>query len=170
MRIAMIGVIAMLCSPIFSQEKKAEAPLPVSSKFAKLPKLPPIPKLKAQRPDAPPPPDVNAPPPPPPAPPRHFDVVLPLVVANVPWGASDFQLPPGQISVTWVAVGPGNADVSSGIDVTVLSPQLFFKPTSSGAARLIIPPPGANVRILAQRKAFAGGFQVRASIDLISAQ
>jgi hypothetical protein len=166
-----IGLIAsfLLCSSTYPQDKAGEKPAPVSKQFAKLPKLPPVSKSNAGQPAPPPPPPTAgqpAPPAPPPSPPRYFDVLLPAAAATAPWAASDFQLPPGEVSVNWVALGPGNTDVSSGIDLTVLSPQIFYKPATNGAARLVILPPGANVRVLAQRKGFAGPFQVRASIEL----
>jgi hypothetical protein len=173
MRTIITGLITSLVlgGLIYPQEKAAEKPLPVSKQLAKLPPLPSKSKTDQPAPPAPPPlASADQPPPPPPPSPRHFDVVLPIAIAGVPWASSEFQLPPGEVSVNWVAIGPGNSDVSSGIDVTVLSPQMLFKPAPNGAARWVVLPPGANVRILAQRKEFAGPFQVRASVELRATQ
>jgi hypothetical protein len=82
------------------------------------------------------------------------------------FGYEDFQLPPGELSVKWVAVGSGQSDVSKEIDVTVISPQLCFRASPTGASQVFIPPSGANMRVIARRKNLAGAFQVRVSIDL----
>ena len=97
-------------------------------------------------------------------------VLAPVIGPTLGGGYQDFQLPPGELSVNWVAVGPGNSDVSSGIDVTVLSPQLYCKPSPSGVFHLAIFPPGANIRVVAQRKGFSDAFQLRVSFEIRNAQ
>jgi hypothetical protein len=123
--------------------------------------LPPPPELAIPT-DAPPP----APPPPLTGYPKHYD--FSLTVGPTFLGTYyDFSLPPGQIqSVTWVAVGPAQSNISNGVEVFVYSPSLYFKPSPSGTSEMFIGPAGGNMRVLARRKDYTGGFLVNVSIDL----
>jgi hypothetical protein len=121
----------------------------------------------------PPPPELAIPtdaPPPPPPPltgyPKHYD--FSLTVGPTFLGTYyDFSLPPGQIqSVKWVAVSPTQTNISSGVEVLVFSPSLYFKTSSSGASETFIGPGNGNMRVLVRRKDYTGGFLVNVSIDL----
>jgi hypothetical protein len=138
------------------QTQEQKKPPPVSSS---LPPLPPPPEV-GPVPDVPP-----QPPPPLGGYPKHYEFVMPVGPA-LQGVSQDFQLPPGQITVKWVAVGSAQSDVSNGVEVTVLSSSLYFRTSPSGTSEMFIGSPGANMRAIARRKNYTGGFSVKVSIDL----
>jgi hypothetical protein len=140
------------------QTQPSQKVQPVSSSA---PSLLPPPELEIPK-DAPPP----QPPPPLTGYPKHFEI--PLMVDPTHLGAySDFSLPPGQIqSVKWTAVGPAQTNVSSGVEVLVFSPSLYFRTSPSGTPETFIGPGNGNTRALARRKDYTGAFSVNVSIDL----
>jgi hypothetical protein len=141
------------------QTQPSQKPPAVSSSA---PPLPPPPELAIPK-DAPPP----QPPPPPTGYPKHYDYSLPVAGPTFQGAYLDIPLPPGQIqSVKWVAVGPAQSNVSEGVEVFVYSPSLYLKPSPSGMFETFIGPAGGNMRVLARRKNYTGGFLVNVSIDL----
>jgi hypothetical protein len=92
-------------------------------------------------------------------------------VGTLPGAYEDFQLPPGDVTFKWAAAGPGQVNVSNGIDIAVVSPQLNVRLLPAGnLQQLSIPLGGANMRVVARRKTFAGAFDVAVSIDLVLPQ
>jgi len=155
----------LICAPNAFTQTAGKPP----SASPSLPSLPPPPP-------PPPPAEPNGQdaPPPPPAPPpvaantKHYEFPLGSVWAQGLY--QDFQLPAGQVTIKWFAVGPDQSDVSNGIEVTVASPALFTHTSPGGASEMFIGPGAGNVRILARRTSYPGPIAVKISLDLVPAQ
>lgn len=153
-------LVLVLCLPICAwgiQTQQDKKPPPASSS---LPPLPPPPEL-GPVPDVPP-----QPPPPIPGYPKQYQFAL-TVPPALQGTYTDFQLPPGQVSLKWVAVGPAQKDVSNDVELTVQATSLYCRPSPDGTSKMFFIGPGAvNMRVIAQRKNYTGAFLVNVSIEL----
>jgi hypothetical protein len=148
---------------VSAQAPKGELPPAVNRVLTMLPAPP---KLETPPPQEPPPAQSTArPPAPPPPQSRHFDI--PLVVQASTGGVYyDFGLPAGRIAgMRWVAVGAGNVNVTPDIEVTVMSPSMFVRPSPSGGTELFINQGGGNVRAIARKKKAMGAVRITLSLD-----
>lgn len=140
------------------QTQPSQKPPAVSSGA---PPLPPPPELDMPK-------DALLPPPPPPLTgyPKRLDYSLSAGQFQI-GSYQDIILPPGQIrSVKWVALGPAQTDVSSGVEVLVYSPSFYFRTSPSGTSETFIGPGNQYMRVFARRKDYKGAFLVNVSIDL----
>ena len=148
-----------------AQPQKGEQPAPVNPVLTMLPVAP---KLETPLPPVSPPSQDSTRPPAPPPPPlsRHFAIPL-IAQANSEGVYFDFALPGGRLAgMRWVAVGPGNVNVTSDIEVALMSPSMLVRLSPTGETELLIDQRGGNVRAIARKKKPMGAVQIMLSIDL----
>jgi hypothetical protein len=162
-------MLVLVCSPRYeatAQQPRTEAK-PVSSAlpapqalsdFAAKPVTPPA-QAPGDRPVPPPPPQTLL---------FSIPVAIGAATPANQWVTRTVQLPGGQISFKWLAVGPGNVDVTNDIEVAVTSPSMWMMGSINGSGLLMINQGGGNVTVAVRKRKTMGPVSASVTVDIVT--